>query len=208
MKKLFTLFLFSLLTIGQTWAQNNDTFQFVDKDGNVVASGTTLTVDQLIEDDIMGNNISTGLSVKNTSSASASLRISYKITTLDNGMFQICFPTSCVSKETIGDFLTAKDEMSAGEKRELQCEWLPKAYGTCRVSLAIEVLNALGTKIADGPAVDVVFQYVDPAHVGSVPAEASMVERFNLQGVSVDARHKGIGISRMSDGRIVKTLIK
>jgi hypothetical protein len=35
-----------------------------------------------------------------------------------------------------------------------------------------------------------------------------MVERFNLQGVSVDARHKGIGISRMSDGRIVKTLIK
>ena len=36
MKKLFTLFLFSLLTIGQTWAQNNDTFQFVDKDGNVV----------------------------------------------------------------------------------------------------------------------------------------------------------------------------
>ena len=98
MKKLFTLFLFSLLTIGQTWAQNNDTFQFVDKDGNVVASGTTLTVDQLTEDDIMGNNISTGLSVMNTSGASASLRISYKITILDNGIFQICFPTICVSK--------------------------------------------------------------------------------------------------------------
>ena len=208
MKKLFTLFVLFLMLVGQTRAQDSNTFQFVDKDGNTVTSGTTLTVNLLTADDILGNFISTGLSVKNTSTASASLRISYQIATLDNGLFQICFPANCVTKDTTGDFVTSKGEMNAGEKRDLQCEWFPTAYGTCKATLTIEVMNALGTKIADGPAVEVVFQYADPTHVGSISTETSVVERFNLQGISMDARQKGIGISRLSDGRIVKTLTK
>ena len=100
MKKLFTLFLFSLLSTLCAVAQDSSTFQFVDKGGNTVANGTSLTVSELTEDEIMGNFISTGLSVKNTSDSKASVRISYQIETLDNGMFQICFPSSCITKTT------------------------------------------------------------------------------------------------------------
>lgn len=209
MKKLFTLFLFSLLTIGQTWAQNNDTFQFVDKDGNVVASGTTLTVDQLIEDDIMGNNISTGLSVKNTSSASASLRISYKITTLDNGMFQICFPTSCVRKSSIGNFTTSSGSLDADAVSDLQCEWFPVAYGSCTVKLTIEVLNAFGTKTADGPTVIVFFNNADPAGIiGTHHISAAPQQYFSADGHKMNGPQKGLNIVRLTDGKIIKHLNK
>jgi hypothetical protein len=208
MKKFFTLFLFFLLTIGQMCAQEDNTFQFIDKDGNAVSSGTTLTVSQLTEDIFLGNYIATGLSVQNASDAQASLRVSYHIETMDNGMFQICFPTNCVTKDAAGEYVTTKGDMTASEKRDLQCEWFPQAYGTCKVTLAVEVLNALGTKTADGPAVHVVFQYSDPTRVNAVSAEAGSVERFNLQGVPVDARQKGISINRLSDGKIVKTITK
>ena len=162
MKKLFNLFLFSLLSTLCAVAQDSSTFQFVDKSGNTVANGTTLTVSSLTEDEIMGNFISTGLSVKNTSESNASVRISYQIETLDNGMFQICFPSSCITKTTTGSFETTKGEMTAGEVRDLQCEWFPEAYGTCKVTLALEVMNALGTKIANGPAIQVAFAYNSP----------------------------------------------
>lgn len=162
MKKLFTLFVFSLLSMLYAVAQDSSTFQFVDKSGNAVADGTSLTVSELTEDEIMGNFITTGLSVKNTSGANASVRITYQIETLDNGRFQICFPSSCITKTTTGSFETNKGDMAAGDVRDLQCEWFPEAYGNCKVTLAMEVLNALGTKVANGPAVQVTFAYHNP----------------------------------------------
>ena len=211
MKKLFTLFLFSLLSTLCAVAQDSSTFQFVDKGGNTVANGTSLTVSELTEDEIMGNFISTGLSVKNTSDSKASVRISYQIETLDNGLFQICFPSNCYTKTTTGSFVTSKGEMTAGEVRDLQCEWSPVAYGTCKVTLAIEVLSAEGTKVADGPAVS---------------TEATVLECYTLQGRRVQRStfngqcsmvngqcsmvngQRSMLIIRLSDGRIVKSFNK
>ena len=208
MKKLFTLFLFSLLSTLCAVAQDSSTFQFVDKGGNTVANGTSLTVSELTEDEIMGNFITTGLSVKNTSGSNASVRISYQIETLDNGQFQICFPSSCITKTTTGSFETTKGEMAAGEVRDLQCEWFPKAYGTCKATLAIEVLSALGTKIADGPAIQVTFAYADPSHVGNFITEATVSECYTLQGLPATSSHQGVTITRLSDGRIIKSFTK
>ena len=208
MKKLFTLFLFSLLSTLCAVAQDSSTFQFVDKGGNTVANGTSLTVSELTEDEIMGNFITTGLSVKNTSGSNASVRISYQIETLDNGLFQICFPSSCIPKTTTGSFETTKGEMAAGEVRDLQCEWFPIAYGTCKATLAIEVLSALGTKIADGPAIQVTFAYADPSHVGAFSTEATVSECYTLQGLPATSSHQGVTITRLSDGRIIKSFTK
>lgn len=208
MKKLFTLFLFFLLSTLLAVAQDSSTLRFVDKSGNTVANGTSLTVSELTEDEIMGNFISTGLSVKNTSGANASVRISYLIETLDNGLFQICFPSSCITKTTTGSFKTTNGEMAAGEVRDLQCEWFPEAYGTCKVTLAIEVVNALGTKIADGPAVQVAFAYAAPSHVDAFSTEVTVLERYTLQGQPATNSHQGITIIRLSDGRIVKSFTK
>ena len=235
MKKLFTLFLLSLLSTLCAVAQDSSTFQFVDKSGNTVANGTSLTVSELTEDEIMGNFISTGLSVKNTSDSKASVRISYQIETLDNGLFQICFPSNCYTKTTTGSFVTSKGEMTAGEVRDLQCEWSPVAYGTCKVTLAIEVLSAEGTKVADGPAVQVTFVYADPSHVDAFSTEATVSECYTLQGRRVQRStfngprnatlsprecsmvngqcsmvngQRSMLIIRLSDGRIVKSFNK
>lgn len=167
MKKHLLLVFLSLLTTVCAVAQGSSTFQFIDKSGNTVADGASLNVSQLTEDEIMGNFISTGLSVKNVSQSSAVVRISYQIETLDNGLFQLCFPSSCISKSETGSFTTTKGTMAAGEVRDLQCEWFPQAYGTCKATLALEVLNDQGTKIADGPKVHVTFQYDDPSQSGS-----------------------------------------
>ena len=189
-------------------AQDSDTFQFVDQSGNMVANGSTVTLSDLKEDLFLGNYISSGLSVKNTSATTARVRMVYDITTLDNGTFQICFPVNCMSRFETGAYTTTADNMSGGEQRDLQCEWFPEAYGTCKVALAIEVVNALGTKIADGPAVQVAFAYADPAHVNAFSTEVTVLERYTLQGQPATNSHQGITIIRLSDGRIVKSVTK
>lgn len=207
MKKLFTLCLL-LLTTTFLMAQEDNSFQFVDQNGNVIASGTTLNISYLTEDDILGNYISTGLSVQNTSGSNASLRIAYKIKTLDNGMFQICFPQNCMTKTITGEYVTSMGNMTANELRDLQCEWFPDSYGTCKATLVIEIMNALGAKVADGPVVHVNFQYADPAYVGSIVSGNIVTERFSLSGRSLNAGLKGLSISRLSDGRVVKIITK
>lgn len=208
MKKLFTLGLF-LLAAAWAMAQDSSTFQFVDKDGNVVADGTTITRSELVEDPFGGNYISTGLYVKNTADGSASMRVAYQIETMDNGEFQICFPVNCVRKSVAGSYTTTSGSMDAGAVSDLQCEWFPVAYGSCHAKLTIEVLNALGSKAADGPTVTVVFNNADPTAISSVHhTSAAPQQYFTADGRKKDGPQKGLNIIRMTDGTIVKQLNK
>ncbi len=207
MKKLFTLSMF-LLATAWAMAQDSNTFQFVDKDGNVVADGTTITVKDLTEDVFLGNFISTGLSVKNTSTAAASIQLSYNIETIDNGMFQICFPENCITRSEAGEYMTTKGSLNAGVQRDLQCEWFPETYGTCKAHLAIEVLSAFGTKVADGPAVTVIFNYADPSRIENIQQGTVVTDSYNLQGQHAAEGHKGLTISRLSNGKTIKHITK
>ena len=160
MKKIFTLFLLLVATV-TAMAQDANTFAFWNNDGEV-ANGATITVSELQDDAFGGSFISSGLSVANLSNGDANLCVSYEVTSIDNGAFQICFPTNCISKTETGSWTTEVGSMTAKELRSLQCEWLPEAYGQCKVTLKIEVCNSLGTKVADGPSVNVIFDYANP----------------------------------------------
>lgn len=209
MKKFFTLFLFSLLTIGQAWAQDDNTFQFVDKDGNVVPDGTTITRMELVDDFFGESYISTGLYIKNTSDVSANMQVAYQIETMDNGEFQICFPVNCVRKSSIGNFTTSSGSLDADAVSDLQCEWFPVAYGSCTVKLTIEVLNAFGTKTADGPTVIVFFNNADPAGIiGTHHISAAPQQYFSAAGHKMNGPQKGLNIVRLTDGKIIKHLNK
>ena len=52
MKRIFTMIAGMLISC-MAFAQVDQTFQFVDKDGNVVPNGTTLVINELNEDDMM-----------------------------------------------------------------------------------------------------------------------------------------------------------
>ncbi len=160
MKKIFTLILLLVATV-TAMAEDANTFAFWNNDGKV-ADGATITVNTLTEDAFGGSFISSGLSVANLSNGDAHLCINYEVTSIDNGAFQICFPTNCIQKNETGSWTTEVGNMTAYDLRSLQCEWLPEAYGQCKVTLKIEEYNSFGTKIADGPSVNVIFDYANP----------------------------------------------
>lgn len=208
MKKLLTLlFLFSVAA--SLMAQSGTSLVFVDQDGNVVADGTTISRTH-VEESVFGDRyIGTGLFVKNTSDASVGMQVAYQIETMDNGEFQICFPVNCIRKSEAGSYTTESGTMAAGAQNDLQCEWITQAYGSCRATLRIEVLNAFGSKIADGPAITVLFTNADPAGIGSVQlSDAAPRQYYSLDGRLLDGPRKGVVIVRQANGTTIKQLIK
>lgn len=180
-------------------AQSDDIFQFVKADGTVVPDGATITVTDLVEDEFLGNNINSGLHVKNISDVPAYVRVSYEIASIDNGSFQICFPVTCNSQFATGVYQTAAGAMDAETELDLQSEWFPEAYGRCAVTFRLEVMELTGmfprqsyTKLADGPAVTVVFNYDDPAAItphafspqasSLQPSSSPLTHRYDLLG--------------------------
>ena len=164
MKKLFTLTL-SLLFALTAAAQATDTsVQFCDKDGNIIADGTTLTLTQF-EEDFFGNvQMPSGLFVKNTTDKSVHITADYTISSMSSGTFQICFPQNCVVQNRIGTYATEQGDLAAGALRDMQTEWFPTAVGSCNVSMKIVTYkqNAITKKWnADkyGPTVTLNFVY-------------------------------------------------
>ena len=140
--------------------------QFVDKTGNVVADGTIINVDKGEIDIFGGLLFPTGLFVENVSENDIFVSIDYEIKSLPNGAFQICFPQSCVQKEVVGKFSTQQGALVAGDKKDIQAEWIPdkNGFGTCTVvfQVNIYVCNTVTRKYVfdkKGPIVTVNINY-------------------------------------------------
>ena len=206
MKKLFTLCMF-MLTATCIMAQDSNTFQFTDKNGNVIENGATVTSKTPSTDDFEQTFLPSGIYVKNVSAGTASVRIVYQIKTIDNGDFQLCFPVNCIRKSETGTFTTESAQMTSNEIRDLQCEWYPANYGICKATMTIEVLNAFGTKVGDGPSVNLIFQYTDPAGIHQVTTAGDLsVKHYSLTGQQVIDSQRGVQIIRMKDGSTRKIL--
>ena len=161
MKK-FLLMIATVLTGMALSAQTYDYFEFVDKDGNVVPDGTTLTLNEVthIDDGLdVFDVIYSNLNVRNKDGAEHAMRINMLIERMDNGAYQLCFPWTCKSYFTETNVVTNGEMLAAGEMRDLQTEWVPDAQGGCDVTLTVEVLNRTGsfpfqyTYVCDGPTV-------------------------------------------------------
>lgn len=195
MKRLLIPVILLFAAMAPAMAQTDETFQFVDENGSVVPDGTTIVATTLVEDEFMGNNIPSGLYVKNTGETTAHVRLIYEVSQIDNGLVQVCFPVTCNSEGAVGSYNTAAGPMMADEERDLQSEWFPEDYGTCKVKYRLELMEQRGIfprqtyeKVADGPTVSVVFSYDDPAAVTSlVQQHAPSAQRYDLLG----RQHKG-----------------
>ena len=171
MKKLFT-FMAAMLTACMAFAQADQTFQFVDKDGNVVADGSTIVVSELNEEGMMV----VPLFVKNMSGEKAAVSMYETIDAMPNGQWQTCAFGNCMlltetgysSKSIVGD------DFDAG----IETEWIPVAgqYATWTATLQIHVFNIMtqtkfgvttevagNNVIGHGPKVNVRFEYKNPS---------------------------------------------
>jgi len=168
MKKLFTLCTAMLLAAMAT-AQTDETFQFVDADGNVVSDGSTIAVNQLNEE----GQMVVPLWVKNVSEEKAAVSLYETIDQLPNGTtWQTCAFGNCMQLDESG--YSPKKVVPADYNESIQTEWIPEtgSYATWEAKLQIHVLNIIikskfgtiseeaGTEVIGyGPTVNVRFEY-------------------------------------------------
>ena len=166
----------SLLTIAAALAamtltaQNLNVFEFVDKDGNVVPDGTTLTLTEVTEEEDIFTGETTrimysGLSLRNKTATVQAMRINLTIERIDNGNYQLCFPMACKTFDEETNVITEGGTLDANELKDLMTEWFPDEEGGCDVVLTVEMLNMSGspinptyTYVEDGPTVTLHFR--------------------------------------------------
>ena len=144
MKKIFTFLFFGLLaTASVMQAQDIDeSYVFVDEDGNVIDNGATIVRNELGVYLDGRDVIRSGVSVYNQSGNTAVdyLKVYYDIERIDNGSYQICFPSTCNEQSMVGSYETGRGQLM-GNLQDIQSEWFTQGEGECIVTLTIEILD-------------------------------------------------------------------
>ena len=166
MKKVFTLVMM-MLVAGTTgmFADVDQTFQFCDKDGNIIADGTDwVSTDAHLDPDWGDCTVYSGLYAKNTSSKDASIKVRVNLIQNDNGFPQICYPNGCIAINA-GETFTNIGSLASGAIADLQLKWGVESYGECKmdVTLLYMVKKTFGNGYneIEGPTVHVTFRYSD-----------------------------------------------
>ena len=204
-----------------SYAQVDNTFSFVDKDGKEVKSGTVMTVNTIEEDPLTGEDmIPTGLYVKNNTNERQGLGALFNIKKMDNGKFQICFPQLCSDAITAtGMDRTKGGTMKAGQVKTLGAEWFPKADGVCEVEFKLELYNINTNKFGvesyerveeedmEYPMPSVTVNFVKGATAINGIKDSENVEVtgiYDATGKQMQTTQKGLNIVKLSNGKTVK----
>lgn len=145
MKRIFTFLMFAMALLA--WplhAQDIDeSFMFMDGDGNVLANGATV-IRNAVETTEEGTElINSDIYVINLTGSTDYLSVHYVIERIDNGGYQICFPMTCNTQTAVGSYETTAGQLMA-DVQDIQSEWFPVADGECVVTLTIELFTRVG----------------------------------------------------------------
>jgi formylglycine-generating enzyme required for sulfatase activity len=163
MKKFFTLLFGLCLSIGSLQAQELDeSFVFMDEEGEIIPNGATVVRNVTEPYDEVSDVIYSGISVLNVGGSTDYIKMTYVIERIDNGTYQICFPSTCNMQTATGTYQTGVGQLMA-DLQDIQSEWFPTANGTCVVTMTIETFTKQGlfppsyVHKAYGPSVTVQF---------------------------------------------------
>ncbi len=183
MKRIKHLLLTALLTIGaaSASAQIDETFQFTDKNGNIVPDGSTCTF--LAEYDENWENMVAPIElfVKNTTNKSATVSAQIITETLPSGYIQVCFPSQCIP-DIPKNYTTGSGDIMAGMSSYINSEWFVEndmhskewfanngKYGTATVTIQLRTMAGnTNTVKAYGPKITVNCVYADPTGIDGV----------------------------------------
>jgi len=223
MKRFFTL-LVSVFALAATgWAQDegedlDQTFVFIDDQGNIVPDGSVITVAAINDE----GQMVVPLKVKNVEGGGAAVSMYETIDALPNGGWQTCAFGNCMTLSATG--YSAKNIISGTDASDIQTEWMPEQgkYATWAATLQSHVFNIItktvfGMKqevageeiIGYGPKVTVNFVYnSESAHISGTAADHQPKEYFNVRGQRIDGPQKGLNIIRLANGKTIKTINK
>lgn len=223
MKRFFTLLVSVFALTATGWAQDegedlDQTFVFVDDQGNIVPDGSVITVAAINDE----GQMVVPLKVKNVEGDGAAVSMYETIDALPNGGWQTCAFGNCMTLSATG--YSAKNIISGTDASDIQTEWMPEQgkYATWTATLQIHVFNIItktvfGMKqevageeiIGYGPKVTVNFVYnSESAHISGTAADHQPKEYFNVRGQRIDGPQKGLNIIRLANGKTIKTINK
>ena len=223
MKRFFTLLVSVFALTATGWAQDegedlDQTFVFVDDQGNIVPDGSVITVAAINDE----GQMVVPLKVKNVEGGGAAVSMYETIDALPNGGWQTCAFGNCMTLSATG--YSAKNIISGTDASDIQTEWMPEQgkYATWSTTLQIHVFNIItktvfGMKqevageeiIGYGPKVTVNFVYnSESAHISGIAADHQPKEYFNVRGQRIDGPQKGLNIIRLANGKTIKTINK
>ena len=176
MKRIFSVLLYLFIVSMSLWAQDVDeSYVFMDEEGNIIENGATVVRNVVEPYDEVSEVIYSGISVLNLAGSSNDyLKVHYDIQRIDNGTYQICFPTTCNMQTVAGVYETGMGQLM-GDLQDIQSEWFPAADGECVVTLRIEIFTKQGlfpptyNHKAWGPSVTLQFVASSSAHEGDSP---------------------------------------
>ena len=145
MRKFFTLLLFGLALLAwPVQAQDIDeSYMFMDDEGNILANGATVVRNTVETYDEGTEVIYSGIYVINLTGSTDLLSVHYVIEKIDNGSYQICFPMTCNTQTAVGSYETAVGQLMA-DVQNIESEWFPALDGECVVTLTIELYTKVG----------------------------------------------------------------
>lgn len=189
MHRFTTLFLTLAACLGMQ-AQTDFLVQFADKNGNVIANGTTLNLTEYETDSFGDIQLPTGLCAKNTTSAPILVKGKYTVETLDNGIFQTCFPENCNTHNAIGNYETQGGQLGASELKNMQTEWKPTTEGSCKVTYQLYYWGTNdfgGQSFVEGPKVTINFTYSNSTDIDAAKTSIGIrsITYYDLTGSPV-----------------------
>ena len=193
-----------------SYAQVDQTFSFVDKDGKEVKSGTVMTVNTIEEDPISGEDmIPTGLYVKNNTKEKQGVGAFFNIKKMDNGSFQICFPQLCMSGINVcGMDRTKGGSMNAGQVKSLSAEWFKlELYNINTNKFGVESYERVEEEDMEYPMPSVTVNFVKGATAINGIKDGENVEVtgiYDATGKQIQTTQKGLNIVKLSNGKTVK----
>ena len=221
MKNLKLMALAAMLCLGtvnvaaQDEEELDESFIFVDKEGNEIADGSTATFVGGKPNPFTGEvQVDVEVSVKNTlpSAEYCSLHIVTK--SLPSGSIKSCFPINCTSNIP-ADYESDSGSLFSGETRGLQTEWIVEDgnYGTATLTLQLRHMEKFATTyipVGEGPTINVNLIYSDPAAIDGIEGNDNtrIVARYNANGQIVKSPVKGVNILKLSNGKVVKVIEK
>lgn len=202
-----------------SYAQVDETFSFVDKDGKEIKSGTVWTANHVEEDDFGTTQVPSEVYVKNNTNERQGIGAFVNVKKIESGSFQICFPMNCMSGITGGMVRTEGGALNAGEVKTLASEWFPEADGVCDVLVKLEYYNINKNKWGmesfervddedlDNPMPSITIHFVKGATAINGIKDGANVEVtgiYDATGKQIQTTQKGLNIVKLSNGKTVK----
>lgn len=227
MRRIFTFTLSLLMGCLFADAQVDNTFSFIDAEGNVIEDGATIKRTEIVDDMFYGPVIHSGLSVKKNVEGSVYARVDYTITEMTEGTgYQICFFNCIAPNLEAGSYISAISPMM-GDTQPFQDEWLLDAYynpfednpaanvkpgSSMTVTYTVKKVSGPNDESAGiaGPTITVKFVNEDVASINGAESDScgDVAAYYTIDGRKLSSPQKGLNIVKYANGKTVKMIVR